>query len=143
MITKKRQLFIDEYIRTLNGTQSAIQAGFSAKIAYSYASELLRKPEVKEAIDKGLALKCKESKLTKTSLLTKLSDIINNPDSKHSDVTRAIEVASKILRLYKDNAGTQVSLFQRIQQDIERDDDVPYIPERQGYVEGEDNEQGK
>ena len=146
MITRKRQVFIDEYIRTMNGTQSAITAGFSPKIAYSYASELLKKPEVKQAVDEGIKRKCAECKLTKTSLLSKLSDIINNPDSKHSDVTRAIEVASKILKLYKDTEGQHVALFQRIEQDMagkEKEEKEPYIPKRNGYIEGEDNTQGQ
>ena len=144
MITRRKQIFIDNYIRLLNATESAKQAGYSNKTAYVQGSRLLKNVQVKQAVDEGLALKCKESKLTKTSLLTKLSDIINNPDSKHSDVTRAIEVASKILKLYKDTEGSHVALFQQIQHESGKEEEKePYIPKRNGYIEGEDNTQGK
>jgi len=157
MLTNKKRAFINEYISTLNATQSAIKSGYSVKTARSQGSRLLTDVDVKQAIDEGIALKCKESKLTKTSLLTKLSDIINSPDSKACDVTRAIEVASKILKLYKTSEGSRLALFQRIQSDIEgqridmggeegsstagekeKDSKDLYIPKRNGYIEGEE-----
>ena len=121
MITRKRQKFIDNYIRTLNGTQSAIQAGFSPKIAYSYASELLRKPEVKQAVEAGLAKLAKECKITKENVLKKLWDIANNPESKENDRIRALEVVSKIQKYHKDNEGNRIAVFQQIEKDMTAD----------------------
>ena len=144
MITRKRQVFIDEYIRTMNGTQSAITAGFSPKMAYSYASELLRKPEVKQAVDEGIKAKCEECKLTKESLTSKLSEIIFSNESKPCDVTRAIEVASRLLGLLKHDQSQHIALFQQIQHESGKEEEKePYIPKRNGYIEGEDNTQGQ
>ena len=142
MLTNRKIQFIQYYIKTLNATESAKLSGYSVKTAYSQGGRLLKSVEVKKAIDEGLAKKCAESKLTKKSLLTKLSDIINSPDSKPHEITRAIEVASKIMGINKET-HTQVSLFQRIQQDIDEDKEAPYIPQRQGYIEGEDDEPSK
>lgn len=121
MLTRKRQKFIDNYIRTLNGTQSAIQAGFSPKIAYSYASELLRKPEVKQAVEAGLTMLAKECTITKENVLKKLWDIANNKASKENDRIRALEVVSKIQKYHKDNEGSRIAVFQQIEKAMTED----------------------
>jgi len=50
--SKKVRLFISEYLKDLNGTAAAIRAGYSEKTAYSIASELLTKPEIREEIER-------------------------------------------------------------------------------------------
>src|SRR5919199_1918899 len=54
----KQKAFCDWYLKlggTRHGTQAAINAGYSAKTAYSIASELLKKPEIQEYIAKRRA----------------------------------------------------------------------------------------
>jgi len=46
MLTQRQRFFIDAYLLCGNGTHAAIQAGYSDRSARSYASELIRKPEV-------------------------------------------------------------------------------------------------
>jgi len=48
----RHRRFVNEYVRNKeNGTQAAIHAGFSHKTAASIASELLKKPEIRIAIN--------------------------------------------------------------------------------------------
>lgn len=47
-MTEQRKRFADKYFETLNGTQSAIYAGYSEKTAVSQASQMLQDPEVSE-----------------------------------------------------------------------------------------------
>lgn len=51
-LTAKQTRFVTEYIKTLNGTQSAITAGYSPRTARSIASELLGKPQVRAEIER-------------------------------------------------------------------------------------------
>ncbi len=51
-MTEQRKRFADKYFETLNGTQSAIYAGFSEDAARSYASQLLDDVEVQEYLQK-------------------------------------------------------------------------------------------
>jgi phage terminase small subunit len=46
----KRQRFVEEYLKDMNGTQAAIRAGYSPRTAGEQAFELLKKPEVQEAL---------------------------------------------------------------------------------------------
>ncbi|MCC4417511.1 terminase small subunit [Limosilactobacillus reuteri] len=51
-LTQKQQRFVDEYIISGNATQAAIKAGYSKKTAAVTATENLRKPNIKAAIEK-------------------------------------------------------------------------------------------
>lgn len=51
----KHRLFVAEYLKDHNATQAAIRAGYSEKSAASIGEELLRKPEIRDAVDRALA----------------------------------------------------------------------------------------
>ena len=53
-LTRKQQVFIDEYLKTFNAAESARRAGYSEATAYSIGHNLLRKVEVKDAIQERL-----------------------------------------------------------------------------------------
>ncbi|AWV38072.1 terminase small subunit [Leuconostoc mesenteroides] len=54
-LTPKQKKFADEYIKTGNATQSAIEAGYSKKTAAVIATENLIKPNIKTYIEKCMA----------------------------------------------------------------------------------------
>lgn len=49
-LTAKQACFVNEYIRTLNVTQSAVKAGYSSNSAHVTGSRLLRNEKVKDYI---------------------------------------------------------------------------------------------
>lgn len=51
-LTLKQKKFCNEYMKTGNAKQSAINAGYSKQTAYSIGSENLNKPEIIEYIQK-------------------------------------------------------------------------------------------
>lgn len=51
-LVPKQRLFVEEYMKDFNGTQSAIRAGYSARTASSVASQHLNKVSIKTAIEK-------------------------------------------------------------------------------------------
>lgn len=53
-LTVMQKKFADEYIRTGNGLQSAIKAGYSERSAKEIASETLTKPNVKAYVEKRM-----------------------------------------------------------------------------------------
>ena len=50
-LNNRQKAFISEYIKDKNATQAAIRAGYSEKTAYSQGQRLLKKAEIKSAID--------------------------------------------------------------------------------------------
>lgn len=83
MATNKQTAFITEYLYDFNATQAAIRAGYSPKTAYSIGHELLKKPEIQEAIQAEIdqrAMKADE-------ILLRLSDIARGDLADFMDVT--------------------------------------------------------
>ncbi len=54
-LTDKQAAFVREYLVDKNATQAAIRAGYSPKTARSIGEENLSKPDIRAAIDAGLA----------------------------------------------------------------------------------------
>ena len=75
-MTPRQQKFCDAYIASGNATQSAIQAGYSKKTAYSIGEENLRKPELKKYIDEKLQAISSAKIADATEVLEYLSSVL-------------------------------------------------------------------
>ena len=72
-LTPKQERFANEYIKTLNVTQSAIKAGYSPNSAHVTGSRLLRKDKVDEYI------KSKKDEIMDDAILS--AKELRNPDT--------------------------------------------------------------
>lgn len=70
-LSKKRRAFIDEYLVDFNATQAAIRAGYSERSAGSIGHEILKIPEVAEAISQRIS----ERTMTADEALIRLADM--------------------------------------------------------------------
>lgn len=73
-LTQRQRRFVDEYIISGNATQAAIKAGYSKKTAAVTATENLRKPNIKAAIDKRNA----EIRTKKTADMTEVMEYLTS-----------------------------------------------------------------
>ena len=99
-MTRRQELFIQEYIKTGNATHSAIKAGYSKKTAYSIGQRLLKNVDIKEAIDrlsKNIAINNIMTAKERQEFLTSL--ILNN-DVKISDKLKAVDLLNKMTGEY-------------------------------------------
>jgi phage terminase small subunit len=71
----KRQRFVEEYLIDLNATQAAIRAGYSAKTAGSIGEEILKKPEIQEAIQAAMKARSERTEITADRVLKELGRI--------------------------------------------------------------------
>ena len=62
----KELIFAEEWLKTTNATQSAIKAGYSARMVYITVNRLLKKVDVRQYIDERLA-EMKESSIADTN----------------------------------------------------------------------------
>jgi phage terminase small subunit len=75
-MNKKRQIFADYYIETVNATQSAIKAGYSKKTAYSQGLRLLKNVEIKNYIKTTMDKKDSERIASQDEILEFLSNVL-------------------------------------------------------------------
>ena len=71
----KQKAFATEYVIDYNATQAAIRAGYSERSAYSQAHELLKKPEIQEAIKELEAAASERTAVTKDMVIQELARV--------------------------------------------------------------------
>lgn len=74
-LTPKRQRFVNEYLKDLNGAKAAIRAGYSERTARSIACELLQLPEVKTAVNKAIAKRNKRLEINQDKIVRELAKV--------------------------------------------------------------------
>ena len=74
-LTKKQKRFVEEYLVDLNATQAAIRAGYSTQTAYSIGDENLKKPEIKNVIEKALAERSRRTGVNADRVILELAKI--------------------------------------------------------------------
>lgn len=111
-MTPKQRKFCDEYIKTGNATQSAINAGYSQKTAKSIGAENLTKPDLKKYIDSKLKSISDNAIATAEETLSILTKIVRGEHTeqvitaegdiidKHPDTNQVIRASAEILKRY-------------------------------------------
>lgn len=74
-LTRKQQLFVEEYLIDLNATQAAIRAGYSVDSARDIGCENLTKPNIQEAIAKEMAERSKRLGINQDRVVLELAKI--------------------------------------------------------------------
>jgi phage terminase small subunit len=105
-LTVKQQRFIKEYIKTGNGTQSAITAGYSKHTANEIAAENLAKPSIKLKIEKVMSKEAEELGINARFVLGKLKEINDLKITKNKKIAatilKSLELSGRHLNLFKD-----------------------------------------
>jgi phage terminase small subunit len=76
-LTPKQKAFVEEYVIDLNGTQSAIRAGYSAKTANRIASENLSKPVIQAAIQEAKQQRSERTRIDADFVLLQISEYLD------------------------------------------------------------------
>ncbi len=117
-LTAKQKKFADNYIKTGNATQSAIDAGYSKKTAKSVGSENLTKPDIKAYIAEKMREIESDRIMGAQEALEFLTNVVRGKELETKVVTTQYEVstvkvpadvktkisaAKEILKRYPDN----------------------------------------
>lgn len=74
-LTPKQSTFVQRYLATLNASQAAREAGYSAQSAGRYAVELLTKPHIQAAISQAMKTHQKRLELDTEFVLRRLMNV--------------------------------------------------------------------
>lgn len=112
MMTPKQQKFCDEYIKTGNATQSAINAGYSKKTAKQIGQENLTKLDIKTYINWRMETIADNTIATAEETLGILTKIVRGEHTeqvttaegeiieKYPDTNQVIKASAEILKRY-------------------------------------------
>lgn len=108
-LTKKEQIFAEEYIKTTNATQSAITAGYSKKTASVTGSKMLRKAKVAQYISEVMSERSKKTIASADEVLEMLTAVARGEekdafglDPSLNDRIKAMELLGKRHMLFTD-----------------------------------------
>lgn len=90
-MTDKQRIFIAEYAKDFNATKAAIRSGYSAKTAYSIGQELLKKPEIQNAMQEIT----NEKIMSREQLMQFWSTVITDDEISMKDRLKASELLGK------------------------------------------------
>ena len=97
-LNDKQAAFVREYLVDFNATQAAIRAGYSKKTAGSQAHDLLKKPEIQDALREGQKRLAEatetEAEWVRRRLKEEATDFTES--ASHSARVRALELLGKI-----------------------------------------------
>jgi phage terminase small subunit len=104
-LTDKQRLFIQSYLANgFNATQAALEAGYSTQTAYAIASENLKKPEIRAAIDAEIDFILANKKELTKKVVDKYADIaFEKKDASDGNRIRACDGLAKYLGMH--NSG--------------------------------------
>lgn len=72
-LTPRQERFVQEYLTDLNATAAARRAGYSARSADEFAYQLLRKPQIREAIERAKAERAQRVEVTADRVVAELA----------------------------------------------------------------------
>lgn len=104
-LTKKHELFAEEYLTDLNATQAAIRAGYSKKTANEQGARLLANVSIQKYIKEQLKIRQERNKITQDMIIDELRKLgfaeIDADSLKPADKLKALELIARMLGLDK------------------------------------------
>ena len=74
-MTPRHRRFVEEYLVDLNASQAALRAGYTEKSCRNKGCQLLKRPEVKEAVEAALEARGRSMRITTGRVLLELARV--------------------------------------------------------------------
>lgn len=101
-LTFQQRKFVNEYLRHGNGRNAAISAGYSEKSADSQASQLLKLPKIKKAIQSKEKEFEMASLITVESVLERILNIADDEEATNGEKLNALKMLGQHLAMFTD-----------------------------------------
>lgn len=103
-LNQKQRLFVEAYLAEPNATKAAMKAGYSKKTAYSQGHDLLKKPEIRLALEQRV----QKAVITADEVLHGIREIALEGE-RQADRLRAYELLGKHLALFTEKQDVNLS----------------------------------
>ena len=114
MLNHKQQLFVLEYQKCLNATKAAKAAGYSPKTAGSIGFELLKKPEIQQALQHGLQERSNSLIADVSRIQEFWTQTMDDSDADLKHRLRASELLAKSLGMFIEQSKVEVHEVQTL-----------------------------
>lgn len=133
-LTPKQCKFVDEYIKTGNATQAAINSGYSEKTAQQIGSENLLKPVIKKYIDERMEQAASERIMSAQEALEFITSVargevretvvVGTPEGiieteKEADIKTRLSAVKEIMKRYPIDERLSQATLKKIEADAD------------------------
>ncbi|MEM1149065.1 MAG: terminase small subunit [Pseudomonadota bacterium] len=94
-MNRRQHLFVLEYCVDLNATQAAKRAGYSERTAHQSGYELLKKPEIQQAIRDARAAQVERIKISADDVVLRIDAEARDPSNDTKDRLKALELLGR------------------------------------------------
>lgn len=92
---KKHQIFVEEYLRTLNATQAALAAGYTGTTVRNTAYDLLHTPDIARQIEEGLARRSEQCGIDTQMVIEQTKALALDPSVPARDRVKALDLLGR------------------------------------------------
>ncbi len=118
-LTAKQQKFIDNYLQSGNGTQAAIQAGYSENGARVTANRLLTNDNIATIIKERQQQASKKADFTLENWIKKVKELADDGE-RDSDRLKALDMLGKHLGAYDSDNKLKLDVDKMNEEDLIR-----------------------
>lgn len=94
-VEKKHQIFVEEYVRTLNATQAALAAGYKGVSVRQTGYELLHTPDIALQIERALAQRAEQCKVDTQLVVEQTLKLALDPSVSPKDRVKALDLLGR------------------------------------------------
>lgn len=94
-VEKKRQIFVEEYVRTLNATKAAEAAGYKGVRSRQRGWELLHDPELSRQIETALAHRAEQCRVDTQLVVEQTLKLALDPSVSPKDRVKALDLLGR------------------------------------------------
>lgn len=122
-LTKKQELFCEEYLKDHKVIQAYIRAGYSKATADNHAWTTFNKPQVQAHIKKLQAERRERNEVTINTIVSSFQRIAQECEDQgnYKDALRALENLGKYLGMYTEQRKTEVTITSKDEQYIDNE----------------------
>lgn len=91
----KHQMFVEEYLRTLNATQAALAAGYTKTNARQRGWELLKDPDIHRRVEEGLRQRAEQCKVDTQFVIEQTKALVLDPKTPAKDKAKALDLLGR------------------------------------------------
>lgn len=92
---EKHQIFVEEYVRTLNATQAALAAGYTKTNARQRGWELLQDPDLHRRIQTLMAQRAEQCRVDTQFVIEQAKALVLDPSVAAKDRVKALDLLGR------------------------------------------------
>lgn len=109
-LSRKRAVFVSEYLVDMNASAAAVRAGYSPAVSKQMANKLMADSRVRNAIDKALSQRSRDNAADANRIIDTLKEMAFDPQCPYAAKLKAIEMLGKYYGMFSEKVQVDTTI---------------------------------